>query len=63
MNGFAKSIKEILTSNGFYLSRMGKGSHEVWKHNDGRQVAVNNICKSRHTANAIMKEAKISYKF
>jgi predicted RNA binding protein YcfA (HicA-like mRNA interferase family) len=63
MNGFEKLVKELLSKNGFYFFRSGKGSHEIWLHADGRQVTVNHACKSRHTANAIMKEAGIKHKF
>lgn len=63
MNGFEKLVKEILAKYGFSLLRSGKGSHEIWHHSDGRKVSVNHACKSRHTANAIMKDAKIPYRF
>lgn len=63
MNGYEKLVKELLAANGFFLSRSGKGSHEIWRHYDGRQVTVNHMCRSRHTANAIMKEAGIKHKF
>lgn len=63
MNGYEKLVKEMLTKYGFYFFRAGKGSHEIWQHLDGRQVTVNHVCKSRHTANAIMKEAGINHKF
>jgi predicted RNA binding protein YcfA (HicA-like mRNA interferase family) len=62
MNGYEKQVKEILKRHGWQLLRSGKGSHEVWT--DGKNsVAVNHICKSRHTANAIMREAGISHRF
>lgn len=59
MNGFEKLVKAILLKHGFYLLRSGKGSHEIWQHNDGRKVTVNHVCKSRFTANNILKEAQL----
>ncbi len=62
MNGYEKQIKAILTQYSWVLVRTGKGSHEVWG-NGGQNITVPHNCKSRHTANAIMKEAKIKHKF
>jgi len=62
MEGFEKQIKKILKEHGWYMLRSGKGSHEIWT-NGQLTVTVNHVCKSKHTANAIMKQAKIHYKF
>lgn len=62
MNGYEKQVKDILRANGWQFYRAGKGSHEVWC--KGKlTVSVNSVCKSRHTANAIMKAAGIRHKF
>lgn len=62
MNGYEKRVKEQLRLHGWRLLRTGKGSHEIWT--DGTNcVTVNNVCKSRHTANSIMKEAGIAHRF
>jgi hypothetical protein len=45
------------------LVRTGKGSHEIWATEKGVSVTVNHCCKSRHTANSIMKAANISHRF
>ena len=63
MNGYEKQIKAILTEHGWKLLRKGKGSHEYWGKDGYSPVTVNHNCKSRYTANAIMKAAKISHKF
>jgi len=63
MNGFEKEVKKILTKNGWKLLRSGKGSHEYWGKNGSNPVTVSHCCKSRHTANAIMKAAGIKHKF
>jgi predicted RNA binding protein YcfA (HicA-like mRNA interferase family) len=63
MNGYEKLVKEQLLKHGCKLVRTGKGSHEIWLCPNGFSVAVNHLCKSRHTANSIMKQAGIDYKF
>lgn len=56
MNGFYKPLTAILLAHGFSLLRAGKGSHEIWS--NGRiNLTVPYGCKSRHTANAILKDA------
>ena len=62
MNGYEKQVKELLRQHGWWLLRAGKGSHEIWT--DGKNhVTVNYACRSRHTANGIMKDAGIAYRF
>lgn len=63
MNGFEKQVKALLLQHGWQFHRSGKGSHEIWINSDGKKVTVNHICKSRLTANAIMKQAGINHKF
>lgn len=62
MKGYEKQVKELLTQHGWIFLRCGKGSHDIWT--DGkRSVSVSQECKSRHTANGIMKIAGIKHKF
>ncbi len=62
MNGFYKLVIEQLQKNVFQLLRQGSTSHQVWS--DGLvSVTVSTNCYSRHTANAIMKQAKLDYRF
>ena len=62
MNGYYKQIIEALRKQGFSLVRTGKGSHEIWgKGSITTTVPFN--CPSRHTANAIMKQAGIQQRF
>lgn len=62
MNGYEKEVKEKLKVFGWQFLRSGKGTHEVWT--DGtHSVTVNKDCRSRHTANSIMKAAGIDHKF
>jgi predicted RNA binding protein YcfA (HicA-like mRNA interferase family) len=59
MNGFEKQVKEILRRYGWAFLRHGKGSHDIW--GKGNQtVSVNHECRSRHTANGILRAAGIS---
>jgi predicted RNA binding protein YcfA (HicA-like mRNA interferase family) len=63
MNGYEKLVKELLLKHGYKLIRTGKGSHEIWASEKGVSVTVNHACKSRHTANSIMKAAGIAFRF
>lgn len=63
MNGYESRVKAILAEHGWRLLRPGKGSHEIWVGPKGDVVTVNYVCKSRHTANEIMKVAGIKHKF
>jgi predicted RNA binding protein YcfA (HicA-like mRNA interferase family) len=60
MNGYEKLLKELLLKHGCKLFRSGKGSHEIWLCPNGVSVTVNHNCKSRHTANSILKDAGIA---
>lgn len=60
MNGFYNQVIAVLKQHGFSFSRQ-KGSHQMWT--NGRvSVTVSTNCESRHTANAIMKQAGINHK-
>lgn len=61
---YGKSVRRILSENGCVFLRHGKGDHEIWKNlSTGVSFTVDAEIKSRHTANAIMKQAGIDYKF
>ena len=51
-------LKKILRQAGCYFERQGKGDHEIW-HSPVTQhrFVVDNSIKSRHTANAVLKQA------
>jgi predicted RNA binding protein YcfA (HicA-like mRNA interferase family) len=63
VNGYEKLVKELLRKHGWSHHRSEKGSHDIWIGPNGRTVSVNHVCKSRHTANAILKEAGINHRF
>ena len=62
MNSYYPLITAMLKQHGFFLSRQAKGSHEMWS-NGARSVTVAKTCKSRITANEIMKQARIAHRF
>lgn len=63
MNGYEQQVKEILLEHGWQRLRSAKGSHEYWGKPGFKPVTVPHHCKSRITANEIMKQAKIAHKF
>lgn len=64
MAEYEKKVREILKNNGCKFIRHGKGDHDIWYSpvND-RHVTVDSKIKSRHTANAILKQCGIDYHF
>lgn len=53
-----RRVVTILHENGCFKVREGKGSHEIWySTNANRNVSVPVTIKSRHTGNAILKQA------
>jgi hypothetical protein len=55
---FERALRELLRDAGCTLVRQGKGSHEIWhspitKRNFALPVGI----ASRHTANAILRQA------
>lgn len=62
MKGYYQAVIAMLKQHGFFLSRQGKGSHEMWS-NGQVSVTVSTNCDSKFTANAIMKQAGIVHKF
>ena len=63
MEGYEKLVKKMLAEHGWMFLRSAKGSHEYWGKENFKPVTVPHGCKSRHTANGIMREAKFNYKF
>jgi hypothetical protein len=64
MAGFTKDVKAALRAGGCSYHRPGKGDHEIW------YSPITKICfpvdsniKSRHTANAVMKQAGLPKQF
>jgi HicA toxin of bacterial toxin-antitoxin, len=56
-------VKEILRDFGCRFDRNGKGDHEIWfSPINNRKFPVDHDIRSRHTANAILKQAGINLK-
>ncbi len=64
MTDFTTDVIAIIRANGCTFVRRGKGDHCIWySPQSKRNFTVDSKIKSRHTANAVMKQAGISYKF
>lgn len=61
---FSVDLKRILRDNGCRFERAGKGDHEIWfSPISGRRFPVDSRIKSRHTANAVLKQAGLRKAF
>lgn len=62
--GYYAQLIALLKMHGCYFVREGKGDHEIW-HSPitQRNFPVDGVCKSRHTANAVLKQAGIPKAF
>ena len=64
MAEYEKKVRKILMENNCYFVRRGKGDHDIWYSPlSRRHITVDTKIKSRHTANAIMKQSGLNYKF
>lgn len=64
MAEYEKLVREILLKNRCTFVRHGKGDHDIWHSPiSGKYFTVDGKIKSRHTANAIMKQSGISHRF
>ncbi|MBI3898815.1 MAG: type II toxin-antitoxin system HicA family toxin [Gammaproteobacteria bacterium] len=64
MAGYTPELKKILTAAGCYKEKQGKGDHETWYSPITKiRFTVDNNIKSRHTANAALKQAGLEKKF
>jgi len=63
-SSFTPELKRLLVDHGCHLERQGKGDHEIW-HSPitNRRFVVDQQIKSRHTANAVLKQAGIAKRF
>lgn len=58
-SGYYDQIIKLLKRNGFKYIKNCKGSHELWRHPDGRIAHVPFTTKARFTARAILRQAGI----
>jgi hypothetical protein len=64
MNSFTPELKRILEKAGCIFVRHGRGDHEIWESPiSGIRFTVDNNIKSRHTANAVLKQAGLPKRF
>jgi predicted RNA binding protein YcfA (HicA-like mRNA interferase family) len=61
--GFYKELVKLISEVGYHYETNAKGGHEKWCDDQGRTLIVPQTLKSRHTANAILKDAGIGKKF
>ncbi len=63
-NSYYQQVRDILLANGCSFVRQGKGSHEIWFSPITRAYFPLSVTVvSRHTANAILKQAGIGKVF
>jgi predicted RNA binding protein YcfA (HicA-like mRNA interferase family) len=61
---FDRPLLELLLKAGCALVRQGRGSHEIWRSpTTGRNFPVPVGVASRHTANAILRQAGLPKAF
>ncbi|PKN64816.1 MAG: hypothetical protein CVU57_13465 [Deltaproteobacteria bacterium HGW-Deltaproteobacteria-15] len=64
MVDYSKPLKQHLREAGCEFERQGKGDHEIWYSPITHiRFAVDTHIKSRHTANAVLKQAGLPKKF
>ena len=57
-------VRDALREPGCRFVRREKGDHDIWfSPITDRNFTVDSKIKSRHTANAIMKQSRIEYRF
>lgn len=64
MAEYEKIVRKILKDNDCRFIRHGKGDHDIWYSPITKlNFVVDGKIKSRHTANEIMKQSGINFKF
>ena len=64
MSDFSPEVKKILKANDCYWVRHGKGDHDIWfSPITNRHITVDGKILSRHTANAVLKQAGLGKQF
>ena len=64
MAEYEKRVRELLIAHGCLFVRHGKGDHDIYYSPiTKRNFTVDSKIKSRHTANAIMKQSGIEHHF
>lgn len=64
MAEYEKKVRELLLQYNCRFVRHGKGDHDIWYSPlTQRHITVDTKIKSRHTANAILKQSGINCRF
>lgn len=64
MADYTPKLKQVLREAGCTFERPGKGDHEIWfSPITGIRFVVDRTIKSRHTANAVLKQAGLPKHF
>jgi len=64
MSDYAGELKKYLREAGCIFERQGKGDHEIWFSPITKiRFVVDSQIKSRHTANAVLKQAGLPKQF
>ena len=64
MAGYTSKVKAALREHGCYFERQGRGDHEIWYRPITRRCfPIDEKILSRHTANAVLKQAGIPKQF
>jgi len=64
MAEYEKAVRKVLLENSCTFVRRGKGDHDIWYSPLTKQsFPVDGKIKSRHIANAIMKQSGVPHKF
>lgn len=64
MNSFTPELKKLLLEANCFFVRQGRGDREIWESPiSGIRFTVDNSIKSRHTANAVLKQAGLPKHF
>jgi HicA toxin of bacterial toxin-antitoxin, len=61
---YSREVKALLRKAGCRFDRQGAGDHEIWLCPKARRpITIDSNIKSRHTANAILKQAGLPKAF
>lgn len=64
MAEYEKKVRKLLSQYGCVFVRHGKGDHDIWYSPITlHHITVDTKIKSRHTANAVLKQSGIDFKF
>lgn len=62
MADYGREVRNLIKKSGFTVERNLKGCHVIWSNGYTKMTTPAKI-KGRHTANGILKQAGIGYKF